>query len=181
MITTYEQALKLAAVAHAGQTRKQDGSPYITHPLMVARLLEQSGFDEVTVCAALVHDVLEDTKVTEAELRDQLGDEITDVVIGVSEDKSLTWEERKADYINRVAAGTEAIWAVSIADKIHNAQDFITYHHKVGSVAWKIFNREKTVKVQFEKDLFAAVSGRWTHPLLETYQSLIATLAELAD
>ena len=98
----YEQALKVAVAAHAGQVRKHDDTPYVTHPIMVARMLEYAGFSESIVAAALAHDVLEDTEVAEAQLRTQLGDEVVDIVVAVSEDKVLPWEERKAAYVKQV-------------------------------------------------------------------------------
>jgi len=70
----YERALKIAAVAHKDQVRKHDSSPYIVHPVMVAHILSSYGFSEEVVAAGLVHDVLEDSEMTEDSLRKELGD-----------------------------------------------------------------------------------------------------------
>jgi (p)ppGpp synthase/HD superfamily hydrolase len=177
----YETALKLAVKAHDGQKRKHDGSAYVTHPIMVARIVEQAGFPEVVVSAALVHDVLEDTDVSEAELRQQLGDEIVDIVTAVSEDTSLPWEERKEAYVRSVAAAGEAVWVVSVADKIHNAGDLIEFHAAAGPDAWKVFNRGKDKKIWFEKLLYTELKKVWQHPLLDTYAVKISELEALAD
>lgn len=68
-----------AAHAHAGQ-RRRSGDPYITHPVAVALMATQRGTRTAMVCAALLHDVLEDTACTEAELRAQFGAEVADLV-----------------------------------------------------------------------------------------------------
>lgn len=177
----YEQALKVAVAAHAGQVRKHDDTPYVTHPIMVARMLENAGFSESIVAAALAHDVLEDTTVTETELRGELGDEVVDIVVAVSEDKTLPWEERKAAYVKKVVEGNESVWAVSVADKIHNARDFIQFHKTAGADAWKVFNRGKEKKIWFEKLLHAELKNVWSHPLMDEYGRLIYELEQLAD
>lgn len=177
----YERALKLAIKAHQGQKRKHDGSDYVTHPIMVARLVEQAGFLEVAVAAALTHDVLEDTLVTETELRKKLGDAVVDIVTAVSEDTTLPWEERKEAYVRSVVAAGESVWAVSIADKIHNAGDLIEFHATAGPDAWKVFNRGKEKKIWFETLLHTELSKVWKHPLLDTYATKIVEMSELAD
>ena len=65
----YRQILEFATSAHEFQKRKYTGEPYITHPISVANLVVENGGDELLVWAALLHDVLEDTKVTHEELR----------------------------------------------------------------------------------------------------------------
>lgn len=142
-MTLYETALKMAATAHREQVRKHDGSPYIVHPVMVARILEQYGFEEKVVAAGLVHDVLEDSDIDEAELRKKLGDAVVDTVTKVSENTDLAWEDRKEAYAKEVAAGSDEVKAVSVADKIHNAQNLIAHAKVVGSDIWKNFNRGK--------------------------------------
>lgn len=180
-MSVYEDALKIAVNAHAGQTRKHDGSAYISHPIMVARLLEQAGFEEVVVAAGLVHDVLEDTPVTEAELRAALGDVVVNIVTAVSEDKTVQWEDRKEQYVHAVVAGGELVWAVSVADKIHNARDFIQFHATAGADAWKVFNRGKEKKIWFEQLLYTELKKVWQHPLLDEYATCISMLETLTD
>ena len=177
----YEKALKVAVRAHREQVRKHDNTPYVYHPIMVARLVEQAGFPEVAVAAALVHDVLEDTPVSEEQLRAELGDSVVSIVAAVSEDKALVWEERKEKYVSEVVAAGELVWAVSVADKIHNAKDFIAFYPVAGKDAWKIFNRDKTGKIWFEKLLHRELSKVWQHPLLDTYAAKIAELETLSD
>ncbi len=177
----YQRALKVAIEAHTGQTRKHDGSAYVAHPIMVGRILERAGFSEAVVAAGLTHDVLEDTAITQEQLRALLGNEVVDIVVAVSEDQTLQWEERKERYVETVIAGGEAAWAVSVADKIHNAEDFIAFHTMSGPSCWSVFNRDKEKKIWFEKLVHQKLSEVWQHPLLDSYARLIKTLESLAD
>jgi len=177
----YQKALKLAIRAHDGQKRKHDGSAYVSHPIMVGKILERAGFSEAVVSAGLVHDVLEDTKVSEDELRTELGDEIADIVVAVSEDKMLSWEERKEKYVASVVAGGESAWAVSVADKIHNAYEFISFYRESGASAWSVFNRGKDKKLWFEHLVHGELSKVWQHPLLDEYADHIKILETLED
>lgn len=177
----YEKALKIAIDAHEGQKRKHDGSAYIAHPIMVSRIIEAAGFPEASVVAGLVHDVLEDTIVPESILRSTLGDVVVDIVLAVSEDKALEWEERKEAYVKQVLWSDESVWIVSLADKIHNADDFIDFYSTDGAHAWTVFNRGKDKKIWFEEFLHAELSKVWQHPLLDVYAARIATLKTLAE
>jgi (p)ppGpp synthase/HD superfamily hydrolase len=148
---------------------------------MVGKILERAGFSDTVVAAGIAHDILEDTPVTEAELRAELGDEISDIVVTVSEDTSLPWEERKEKYVADVVAGGESVWAVSVADKIHNARDLICFHKVSGPDSWKVFNRGKEKKIWFEKLVFSELSKVWQHPLLDEYATYITKLEALAE
>ncbi len=103
-------ALALASYAHEGQADKA-GKPYITHPLAVSETVK--GEDRKIV--ALLHDVLEDTFVTEATLRNLFGDEITDAVCAVTRNENESYEE----FIVR-AGKNEIARAVKLADLTHN-------------------------------------------------------------
>ncbi len=178
-MTLYEQALTIAATAHKEQMRKHDKSPYVVHPIMVARILEQYGFSEEVIVAGLVHDVLEDSDLAEDQLRAALGDKVVKIVATVSEDKALPWEERKERYIQDVVACGEAVWAVSVADKIHNAESLIGHYQKVGPEVWQVFNRGKDKKVWFERSLLTSLQTVWQHPLLDRYAVLVGELGKL--
>ena len=92
-------AIIFAAKAHEGQRRKGTDIPYITHPFEVAQILMEAGCDETLIIAGLLHDPLEDTEVTAAEIEEQFGPEVLALVDSDSEDKSLSWEDRKKPQI----------------------------------------------------------------------------------
>ena len=77
------------AVAHHGDQKRRSGEPYIIHPINVAYILAGVGLDEATICAALLHDVVEDTEATDADLRRDFGEEIADMVAGVTTSRRL--------------------------------------------------------------------------------------------
>lgn len=174
-----EKADRIAEEAHRGQVRKTDDSPYINHPRAVAEIVKGYGFSDVTIAAALVHDVLEDTAVSEVELRSELGDEVVDIVTAVSENKDLEWEERKKQYVDAVVAAGESVWAVSVADKIHNAQSVIAYYSEVGDAIWGMFNRGKDKKLWFENLLLSKLKTVWIHPMLAEYEMLVKEMEGL--
>ena len=82
-ILNVRQAFFFACKAHQGQTR-ESGEPYISHPIAVAEILASFQLDAKTIMAGLLHDVLEDTDVTEEELRREFGDEVVNLVLGVT-------------------------------------------------------------------------------------------------
>jgi (p)ppGpp synthase/HD superfamily hydrolase len=185
-MTLIERAARIAVQAHKEQVRKSDGSPYVVHPFMCAYMLTPYGFPEEVVAAALVHDVLEDTPVTEDELRRELGDTVADIVRTVSEDHSVDWrmvengwEKRKQAYVEAVRNGSESVKAVSIIDKIHNLQSLLDAYTKQGSALWSHFNRGKEAKLWFETSMLAMFRETWHHPLVDEYAALVARMEAL--
>ena len=93
-----QKAYELAAKAHEGQMR-QSGEPYIIHPLNVAIILAQLELDLETIEAGLLHDVVEDTDVTIEDIRAEFGDEVADLVDGVTVLKQLRTNRRSRQRI----------------------------------------------------------------------------------
>lgn len=117
------EALATAAVAHAGQVRNGSGGlPYIEHPRAVAALLAEHGHDrEEVLAAALLHDVVEDSELTVAELRERFGEPVAGLVATLSDDESIEpYAERKAEHRERVAATDGEALAIYGADKLTN-------------------------------------------------------------
>jgi guanosine-3',5'-bis(diphosphate) 3'-pyrophosphohydrolase len=121
-------ALKFAAEKHVSQRRKGcDTVPYINHPIKVAHILYHTGETNAELLsAAFLHDVLEDTSTTEAELREIFGDRVTSMVLEVTDDMSLTYDDRKRYQIKKAPSLSPDAKKIKIADKISNIQDIIT-------------------------------------------------------
>lgn len=120
------RALAFAAHKHRDQRRKDEGaSPYINHPIALAELLVTVGgvSDAVTLCAAILHDTIEDTETSHAELAERFGPEIADVVAEVTDDKSLPKAERKALQIVHAAQASPRAKLIKLADKTCNLRD----------------------------------------------------------
>ena len=119
------KAYNLAAEKHKDQKRGS-GEPYIIHPLNVAYILASMGMDDNTLCAALLHDVVEDTDVTQKDLTDIFGQEISDMVAGVTKLSTIqfaTVEEKQVENYRRMflAMGKDIrVILIKLADRLHN-------------------------------------------------------------
>jgi GTP diphosphokinase / guanosine-3',5'-bis(diphosphate) 3'-diphosphatase len=119
-------ALEFAAVKHRAQRRKSgDDTPYINHPIQVARLLAEVGgvTDEDVLIAAVLHDTLEDTATTREELLAAFGPVVLRLVEEVTDDKSLPKAERKRLQIAHASSRSAGAAAIKLADKIANVGD----------------------------------------------------------
>ena len=120
------QAASFAAQKHRDQRRKDaEASPYINHPLAVARVLaaEAGVSDEDLLVAALLHDTVEDTETTPAELEQAFGTTVSRLVAEVTDDKGLPKAVRKALQVTHAANASDAAKQLKIADKICNVRD----------------------------------------------------------
>lgn len=119
-------AVMFAAERHRDQRRKDaQTSPYINHPIALAHLLATVGaVDDMDVLrAAILHDTVEDTETTEAELRERFGDAVTDIVMEVTDDKALPKQERKALQVEHAPHKSVGATLVKLADKTCNLRD----------------------------------------------------------
>ena len=120
------RALAFAAHKHRDQRRKDaEKSPYINHPIGLATVLSnEAGItDPAVICSALLHDTVEDTNATEAELEQHFGKEISGIVMEVTDDKSLPKAERKRRQIEHASHLSTKAQLVKLADKICNLRD----------------------------------------------------------
>ena len=120
------QALTFAADKHSGQRRKDaEASPYINHPIAVATVLAAEGdvADEAILLAAVLHDTVEDTKTTFAELEERFGTDVAGLVREVTDDKSLPKAERKRLQIENAPKASGPAKQLKIADKMCNVRE----------------------------------------------------------
>ena len=114
------------AYEHHGDQKRHSGEPYIIHPLNVAYILADVGMDDSTICAALLHDVVEDTDATDEDLRKKFGDEIADMVAGVTKLGKIQFasveEQQVEDYRKMfLAMGKDIrVIIIKLADRLHN-------------------------------------------------------------
>lgn len=127
-LQTLIAAATFAAHKHRDQRRKgAEASPYINHPLSVADVLANEGGvqDLITLVAALLHDTIEDTQTTAAEVAARFGSEAAAVVMEVTDDKRLDTEERKRRQVLHAAGLSSRAQLVKLADKICNLRDLV--------------------------------------------------------
>jgi (p)ppGpp synthase/HD superfamily hydrolase len=120
------EATAFAAHAHAFQKRVDMGDAYVTHLAEVAAsCARHEPFDPVLVIAALLHDTLEDTPVTEAALRELFGDEVTDLVLEVTDPPGLKGKERRERQVAHTVTASARAKIIKIADKTSNIAEMI--------------------------------------------------------
>ena len=126
-----EKAVDLAKEAHKKQTRAS-GEPYYTHPVAVAKILAEMKMDTATLVTAILHDTLEDTEVTYEDLSSQFGEEVAELVNGVSKltkIESQTVEGKQAENFRKLLVAMSEdirVLLVKLSDRLHNMR---TLHH----------------------------------------------------
>ena len=121
-------ALEFAAHKHRDQRRKDvHASPYINHPIALANILvnEADIHDPEVICAALLHDTIEDTETTAAELESEFGAVVRDIVLEVTDDKLLPKTERKRLQIEKTPGKSTRARLLKIADKTSNLRGIV--------------------------------------------------------
>lgn len=124
-IAIIEQAYHFAAAAHADQKRKS-GELYITHPLAVASILADLNLDLSSIIAAVLHDTVEDTEVTVAEVRDKFGDQVAEIVDGLTKIGKVKFrsnQERMAENFRKMIVAMAKdlrVILIKLADRLHN-------------------------------------------------------------
>jgi guanosine-3',5'-bis(diphosphate) 3'-pyrophosphohydrolase len=122
-IRLIERAYEVAARLHAGQSRRS-GDPYITHPLAVATILAELGMNHDTICAALLHDTVEDTTYTIGQLREEFGEDIATLVDGVTKlDKVKYGDAAQAETVRKMVVAMSRdirVLVIKLADRLHN-------------------------------------------------------------
>jgi len=119
------RAFDVARVAHEGQLRKS-GEDYITHPVAVSLILAELGLNETTIIASLLHDTVEDTPYSLAQLRVDFGDEIASLVDGVTKLDKLTYgPTAEAETVRKMVIAMSRdirVLVIKLADRLHNAR-----------------------------------------------------------
>jgi len=127
-IRTILSAANYAAEKHAGQKRKgRAGEPYVNHLIEVAHLVSTVAPEDTDlVIAALLHDTIEDTGVTAAELVERFGQDVADLVVELTDDKSLPKAERKRLQIEHAPKLSTRAQIIKLADKISNLRAILS-------------------------------------------------------
>lgn len=127
VVSPYTRADRYAEKKHAGQLRKDGKTPYITHPRAVASILrDEAGItDPDTLIAAVLHDTIEDTGATHAELTARFGRNVADIVAELSNDERLPKAQQKQAQIDHAPHYSMPAAHIKIADKTANLRDII--------------------------------------------------------
>jgi (p)ppGpp synthase/HD superfamily hydrolase len=154
-----DRALVLAACAHRSQLRKGSDVPYIAHPAAVALLLQRCGFPDHVVIAGILHDVVEDTHVSLAEVEAQFGPAVAALVAAVTEQKrepdagggavERPWRVRKQEALVHLARSGPTVAALKAADALHNCRTTLRDLELNGRDAWRRFRASAEEQVWY--------------------------------
>jgi (p)ppGpp synthase/HD superfamily hydrolase len=189
-------ALAFAAKHHDRQVRKGTKLPYLTHPANVAIILTRYGRDNDTIVAGILHDVIEDCvrdgytrDMLEQRIGDKFGSKVLDTVLGVTyrrqDDDGLEFsaEERRTDYLERLAdASDDARW-VCAADKIHNAASIITDLRRTvdPDSVWARFGSGKAGTAKWYRHVYERLREvGFDAPIMQELDQISAQLEKLA-
>jgi (p)ppGpp synthase/HD superfamily hydrolase len=190
-------ALAFAAKHHDRQVRKGTRLPYLTHPANVAIVLTRYGRDEDTVIAGILHDVIEDCvreNYTRDMLAQRIGDKfgmnVLDTVLAVtlrnSDDNGtdLSSDERRDDYVERLANANESARWVCAADKLHNAGSIVADLKRTidPSTVWGRFSAGRDGTVRWYRRVYERLRAvGFTAAIMDELRRVVETLEELAE
>ena len=187
-------ALAFAAKHHDRQVRKGTRLPYLTHPANVAIILTRYGRDDDTVVAGILHDVIEDCvreNYTRAMLEQRIGDKfgatVLDTVLAVThrmvddDGIELSSEERKDDYLERLASASESARWVCAADKLHNASTILADLKRTidATTVWGRFTVGREGTVRWYRGVYERLRELgFTAPIMEELRRVVELLEE---
>lgn len=148
METQLNKAILFALKAHDGQTRKGSPTPYILHPLEVAAIVSTMTIDDDILAAAVLHDTVEDTDVTLAQIQEEFGERIASLVAFESENKrehlsaESTWKIRKQETIDHLKQASLDVKMITLGDKLSNIRAICRDYQALGEELWQRFNQK---------------------------------------
>ena len=141
-----DRAIVFAVRAHGGTERRGKGFPYIVHPMEAVEIVATMTSDQELLAAAALHDTVEDTDVTEEQIRAEFGERVASLVAAESDephehrDSVDNWRARKQAAIDRIAAGSRDAKIVALGDKLSNMRAIARDYAIQGDELWKIFH-----------------------------------------
>ena len=180
-MTKFERALCFAIEKHSGQTRKIHNSPYILHPLEVAAIVGTMTNDEDTLCAAVLHDTVEDTDTTLEEITENFGKRVSLLVMTETENKrsdrpaAETWHLRKEETLIMLEhtkdVSVKMMW---LGDKLSNIRSFAREYRKRGDALWQNLNQKDPARqAWYYKKIVGCLSELSEYDAYREYVSLV--------
>ena len=164
----------MATTCHAEEKRKGTDIPYILHPLETGIIVANMKYDENLICAAILHDVVENAKISLATITYMFNPRVTELVESQSEDKSKTWGERKNHTVHYLMNETdEDIKIVALGDKLSNMRSLYRDYLESGDQVWARFNeKDKARQGEYYLGLTKALSALERFPEYREYCQL---------
>ena len=172
-------AIVTAARAHQHQYRKDNHTPYFTHLVGVAMILDRYHSPENWVIAGLLHDTLEDTDITEDFIEEKFGNEVKEIVVGCTEPqhREKYWLERKEHTIEYLRTAPFSVKVVTCADKVHNLLTIVNDLPVYGERLWQLFHAGKDQQRWYYQavsdSLQANLAEHEQHDIFTEYQTIV--------
>ena len=153
-ISLINRAYAFGLTAHSGQMRKS-GEPFFSHPIQVAKILTELKLDDASIVTALLHDTIEDTKMSFKDVSDLFGSEIANLVDGVTKLSNLevaSLEKKQAENFRKLIVAISKdlrVLLVKLADRLHNMRTIKA-----------VSNERQLVKANETMDIYAPLAGR---------------------
>jgi len=181
-----DEAIRISARAHRNQKRRGSDTPYIVHPYGVMVVASQYTNDEDVLIACLLHDIIEDVpdEYTTEQMKQQFGDNVLDLVLGVTKDRNITdWKASCDDYLYRLENKAPAeSTIIAVADKIHNIMSMLHDYETAGDKIWNMFAADKlSQKWWFEATREVAQKRIPDNKILKAYDEYLSKLITIID
>ena len=189
-------ALAFAAKHHDRQVRKGTRLPYLTHPANVAVILTRYGRDNETVVAGILHDVIEDCvreaytrEMLEQRIGDKFGRDVLDTVLAVTyrlvddDGVELSHDDRREDYLARLATSTDTARWVCAADKLHNASAILADLRRTidPDTVWNRFSGGKDGTIRWYRSVYDRLEAvGFSGEIMRELGAVVASLDEWA-
>ena len=174
------KALIFAVNAHAGMKRKGTNTPYIVHPMEAVAIVASMTDDREIIAAAALHDVVEDTKYTIDDIKNDFGDKVARLVASESEDKrpelpeSETWKIRKEETLEHLKNASIETKMITLGDKLSNIRAIYRDYQNLGDKLWDRFNvKEKNEHAWYYSSIADLLSDLKEYPAWKEYKELV--------
>jgi (p)ppGpp synthase/HD superfamily hydrolase len=179
----FADAVSFAIRAHGAQTRKGGDIPYVSHVLAVASLVLEAGGDEDMAIAGLLHDTIEDTDVTAADIESEFGSRVAFIVEGCTDTDEMPkppWRPRKERYIAHMQSPEtpDDVLAVSLADKLHNARSILADYRHLGEEVSHRFNASPADQLWYYQTLAGIFQARIPGPMADDLRRTVDQMGE---
>ncbi|MBO4219186.1 MAG: bifunctional (p)ppGpp synthetase/guanosine-3',5'-bis(diphosphate) 3'-pyrophosphohydrolase [Erysipelotrichaceae bacterium] len=176
----FDRAIVFATNAHKGQTRKGSNSPYIVHPLEVATIAATMTDDEDILCAAVLHDTVEDTDITLEQIEENFGTRVRQLVQSETENKykqidpSASWKRRKAESLQDLKEADGDMKMLWLSDKLSNMRSFFRMYLEEDDALWQHFHMTDPVQQYwYHHTILLYLADLDIHPAYQEYKRLL--------
>lgn len=176
------QALQFAAQKHAKQTYKyHDGEPQISHLYFVVTMLHEFHFDDDTLIAGSLHDVVEDTDTSIEDIEAAFGKNVASLVDEVTYDQTLPWDDRQHHMQKAIAQASVGAKAIKTSDVCHQLILFIDEKGQKNAIKNYLEVHTKSEIVWKYESLINAIALNWEHPLIEEGKKILQRFKLIYD